>query len=165
MQLRKIIRNGEIVEDSFQYITDGSALPAAGDIIVNTALWEANKPVLKKHDGRVGVLLPGDAEPDVIINDLPDLAVIAIQFPVFRDGRGYSLARILRDRLGYKGELRAVGDVLRDQLFFMQRCGFNAFEIRADRSIEQALEGLNDFSVIYQADANEKRPIYRRRPA
>jgi uncharacterized protein (DUF934 family) len=113
----------------------------------------------------VGVLLPGEAEPDAIADDLQDLAVIAIQFPVFRDGRGFSLARILRDRLGYQGELRAVGDVLRDQLFFMQRCGFNAFEPRADRCIEQALKGLTDFTVVYQADANEKRPIYRRRPA
>lgn len=165
MQPRKIIRNGAIAEDSFQYITDGSALPASGDIIVDVALWEAHKSDLKNRDGRVGVLLPGEAEPDAIADDLQDLAVIAIQFPVFRDGRGFSLARILRDRLGYQGELRAVGDVLRDQLFFMQRCGFNAFEPRADRCIEQALKGLTDFTVVYQADANEKRPIYRRRPA
>ncbi|MEZ5504900.1 MAG: DUF934 domain-containing protein [Gammaproteobacteria bacterium] len=165
MQPRKIIKNGVIAEDKFQYIADGSALPASGDIIVDVALWEARKSDLKNRDGRVGVLLQGDAEPDAIIDDLRDLAVIAIQFPVFRDGRGFSLARILRDRLGYKGELRAVGDVLRDQLFFMQRCGFNAFEPRADRCIEQALKGLTDFTVVYQADANEKRPIYRRRPA
>lgn len=165
MQPRKIIRNGEITEDTYQYITDADALHTAGDIIVDLALWDAHKSDLKNREGCVGVVLEGDSEPDSIVDDLQDLDVIAIRFPVFRDGRGFSLARILRERLGYQGELRAVGDVLRDQLFFMQRCGFNAFEPRADRCIEQALQGLTDFTVTYQADANEKRPIYRRRPA
>lgn len=163
MQPRKIIRNRAIVDDSFRYVTHADDLAAGGDIIVDLALWLAHKSDLKNHPGKVGVQLPGDAEPDVIADDLSQLAVIAIHFPVFRDGRGFSLARILRGRFGYQGELRATGDVLRDQLFFMQRCGFNAFDPRADRSIEDALKGLNDFSVIYQADAHEKRPIYRRR--
>lgn len=165
MQPRKIIKNRAIVDDSYCYITDAAALPSDGDIIVDLAVWTAHKSDLMNHPGRVGVQLPGDAEPDTIADDLAQLPVIAIHFPVFRDGRGFSLARILRGRLGYKGELRATGDVLRDQLFFMQRCGFDAFDPRADRCIDEALKGLNDFSVIYQADANEKRPIYRRRPA
>lgn len=165
MQPRKIIRNRAIVEDNFRYVTSAEDLAAGGDIIVDLVLWNAHKSDLKNHAGKVGVQLPGDAEPDVIADDLSQLAVIAIQFPVFRDGRGFSLARILRGRFGFQGELRATGDVLRDQLFFMQRCGFNAFDPRPDRSIEDALNGLNDFSVIYQADANEKRPIYRRRPS
>lgn len=163
MQPRKIIRNRAIVKDNFRYITSADDLANGGDIIVDLSLWNAHKSDLKNHSGKVGVQLPGDAEPDVIADDLSQLAVIAIHFPVFRDGRGFSLARILRGRFGFQGELRATGDVLRDQLFFMQRCGFNAFDPRADRSIEDALNGLNDFSVIYQADANETRPIYRRR--
>ncbi len=163
MQPRKIIKNRAIVDDGFRYVTDANDLANGGDIIVDLALWNAHKSDLKNHAGKVGVQLPGDAEPEAVADDLAHLAVIAIHFPVFRDGRGFSLARILRGRLGYKGELRAVGDVLRDQMFFMQRCGFDAFEPRADRSIEDALNSLNDFSVIYQADANEKRPIYRRR--
>lgn len=163
MQPRKIIKHREIIEDNFRYVTDASELAAGGDIIVDLAIWNEHKTQLQRHAGKVGVQITGDAEPEVIADDLNQLAVIAIQFPVFRDGRGFSLARILRDRLGFKGELRATGDVLRDQLFFMQRCGFDAFEPRADRSIEDALQGLSDFSVIYQADANEKRPIYRRR--
>lgn len=163
MQPRKIIKNRAIVEDCFQYVTDTKDLPASGDIIVDLAIWNEHKANLKNHAGKVGVQLPGDAEPEAIQDDLAELAVIAILFPVFRDGRGFSLARILRDRFGYKGELRATGDVLRDQLFFMQRCGFDAFEPRADRCIEEALNGLTDFSVTYQADSNDKRPIYRRR--
>lgn len=165
MQPRKIIRNRTIIEDNFRHVTSADDLAAGGDIIVDLSLWNAHKSDLKNHPGKVGVQLPGEAEPTVIADDLHRLAVIAIHFPVFRDGRGYSLARILREQYGYQGELRATGDVLRDQLFFMQRCGFDAFEPRADRSIEDALNGLNDFSVIYQADANEKRPIYRRRPS
>ena len=165
MQPRKIIRNRAIIEDNFRYVTSADDLAAGGDIIVDLALWNAHKSDLKNHAGKLGVQLPGDAEPDVIADDLSQLAVIAIHFPVFRDGRGFSLARILRGRFGFQGELRATGDVLRDQLFFMQRCGFNAFDPRPDRSIEDALNGLNDFSVVYQADANEKRPIYHRRPS
>jgi len=164
MQPRKIIRNREIVEDSFVYVSDQAELPETGDIIVDVAAWEQLKDALEQHKGRVGVKVSGDAEPEDLPADLEKLDVIAIDFPVFRDGRGYSLARILRDRLGYDGELRATGDVLRDQMFYLHRCGFNAFEPRADRCIEEALRGLSDFSVTYQADANEKRPIYRRRP-
>lgn len=163
MQPRKIIRDREIVDDNFRYVADIAELAAGGDIIVDLALWNAHKPALQAHPGKIGVKLEGDAEPESIAGDLAELALVVIHFPVFRDGRGFSLARILRGHLGFQGELRAVGDVLRDQLFFMQRCGFNAYEPRRDRSMEDALKGLNDFSVIYQADASEKRPIYRRR--
>jgi len=165
MQPRKIIRNREIVDDSFVYVSEADQIPADGDIIVDVSLWNDNKETLKQRDGRVGIQVTGEAEPEVFADDLQRLDVIAVNFPVFRDGRGYSLARILRDRLGYDGELRATGDVLRDQLFYLQRCGFNSFEPRTDRCIEDALNGLSDFSVTYQADANDKRPIYRRRPS
>ena len=163
MQPRKIIKNRAIVEDTFRLVTDAAELSQDGDIIVDLPLWNEHKASLKNRAGKVGVQIPGDAEPDVIAADINDLDVVAIHFPVFRDGRGFSLARIIRDRLGFKGELRATGDVLRDQMFFMLRCGFDAFEPRTDRCIETALQGLNDFSVMYQADANEKRPIYHRR--
>lgn len=163
MQPRKIIRDRAIVEDNYRYVTEAGELSGEGDIIVSLEIWEAHKSDLKNRAGKVGVKVPGEAEPEAIAGDLDNLSVVAIDFPVFRDGRGFSLARILRDRFGYQGELRATGDVLRDQMFYMQRCGFNAFEPRADRSIEDALLGLSDFSVVYQADANEKRPIYRRR--
>ncbi|HVK98914.1 MAG TPA: DUF934 domain-containing protein [Dongiaceae bacterium] len=164
MQPRNIIRNRDVVTDNYTYITDAAELPASGDIIVDLPLWKEHRASLLNHDGLVGVQVPGDAEPEDIVEDLSKLAVVAINFPSFRDGRGYSLARILRERFGYTGELRATGDILRDQLFFLQRCGFDAFDTRPDRCIQEALKGLSDFTVTYQADVHEKRPIYQRRP-
>lgn len=89
--------------------------------------------------------------------------MIAVNFPAFTDGRGFSSARLLRERYGYKGEIRAIGDVLRDQLFFMRRCGFDAYAIRADRSPEDALVSLDDFSEVYQTSVEQPLPLFRRR--
>ncbi|MEM8120240.1 DUF934 domain-containing protein, partial [Morganella morganii] len=91
----------------------------------------------------LGVWLDADEEPESIAGDLDRFQVIAVNFPAFTDGRGFSSARLLRERYGYKGEIRAIGDVLRDQLFFMRRCGFDAYAIRADRSPEDALASLD----------------------
>ena len=98
-----------------------------------------------------------------IADDLQQFQVIALNFPVFSDGRNYSNARLLRDRYQYQGEVRAIGDVLRDQLFFMQRCGFDAFALRADRNADEALESLKDFSNTYQAATDQPLPLFRRR--
>jgi sulfite reductase (NADPH) hemoprotein beta-component len=100
--------------------------------------------------GRSSTRFDGHAEPQDFADALGIVRLIAIHFPVFSDGRGYSLARILREQMGYKGELRAIGDVLRDQLFLMRRCGFDSFEMRADRNAADALPGLTDFSFAYQ---------------
>ena len=93
------------------------------------------------------------------------LALIAVDFPKFSDGRGYSIARLLRERYGFEGELRAIGDVLRDQLYYLRQCGFNAFAVRADRDVEAALRGLADFSDGYQASVATPLPLFRRRLA
>jgi uncharacterized protein (DUF934 family) len=90
------------------------------------------------------------------------LPVIAVDFPKFGDGRGYSIAYRLRARLGYRGELRAIGDVLRDQMFYMQRAGFDAFATRADKDIHEAVKSLSDFSLNYQASVDEAQPLFRR---
>jgi uncharacterized protein (DUF934 family) len=92
-----------------------------------------------------------------------NLPVIGINFPKFADGRGYSIARYVRERLGFNGELRAIGDVMRDQLFFLQRCGFNSYAIREDCDAEVAMAGLSDFSETYQAANDQKSPLFRRR--
>ena len=93
----------------------------------------------------------------------PELPLIAVDVPSFRDGRGYSLAYLLRVRLGWSGELRAVGDVLRDQLSHMRQCGFDAFAVREDKNVEDALKGLAGLSVLYGRSAIEPRPLFRRR--
>ena len=163
MQPRNIIRDRNITQDDYRYVTEADDLANGGNMIVSQDLWEAHKSDLIHLDGKLGVLLGGDAEPEVVADHLEHLSLIAIHFPVFKDGRGFSLARLLRERYGFKGELRATGDVLRDQMFYMHRCGFNAFEPRADRCINEALRGLSDFSFTYQADVHDKRPIYHRR--
>ncbi|MFZ1860513.1 MAG: DUF934 domain-containing protein, partial [Candidatus Competibacter sp.] len=117
---------------------------------------------LLARDEPVGVRLPNTADVTELAEDLPKLAVVALEFPKFSDGRAYSQARLLRERFGYRGEIRAVGDVLRDQLFFMARSGFDAFELREDRSLEEALAAFGDFSESYQPAADQPQPLYRR---
>lgn len=110
-----------------------------------------------------GVLLQPDDEPEALLDWLPVVPLIAIDFPCFRDGRGYSQAYLLRTRLGWQGELRAVGDVLRDQLSHMRQCGFDSFAVREDKSVEDALKGLQGLSVLYGRSVIEPRPLFRRR--
>ena len=126
-------------------------------------LWLDHAHALKARDGGLGVWLNSDEEVEAIADDLEHFQVIALNFPIFSDGRSYSNARLLRDRYGYKGEVRAIGDVLRDQLFLMKRCGFDAFVIREDRNAEEALESLKDFSEVYQAATDQPLPLFRRR--
>jgi uncharacterized protein (DUF934 family) len=113
---------------------------------------------------RLGIELGPADEPARVSSDLPRLALVAIRFPVFTDGRGYSLARELRERYGWRGELRATGDVLRDQLFYLARCGFDTFDLRDDQDADAALAAFGDFSEAYQA-AFDRGPLFDRRRA
>ena len=158
--MRKIIKNRQIVESSLQRVGDEEPLPA-GDILIPLSRWLREADTLQ-HDGQIGVWLCGKDNPRELKGHLDKLHLIGIDFPKFADGRGYSIARILRDEMGYKGELRALGDILRDQLFYLARCGFDAFEIREDKDIEDALRAFNDFSVTYQAASDHSLPLYRR---
>jgi len=134
----------------------GEALPD-GPLILPLALW-------RERDGRDGLLLQPDDEVEPLAPLLSEaLPLIAVEFPSFRDGRGYSQAYLLRVRLGWRGELRAVGDVLRDQLSHMRQCGFDAFAVREDKSAEDALKGLAGVSILYGRSAIEPRPLFRRR--
>lgn len=160
--MRKLIKNKQIIEDSWQHLDQAEPL-RPGDITLPLSRWLAEREQCQQHAGRVGIRLHGsDNVRELRGVDLSQVPLIAITFPKFADGRGYSQARILRDELKYTEELRAVGDVLRDQIFFLARCGFDAFEVRADKDLEEALAGLSDFSVTYQAASDDNRPIYRR---
>lgn len=161
----KIIKNQQIVDDRWEHLDDEAALPPGGDIIVSWARWQQQRDALLKRDGGLGVRISGDVDPADVAQDLEHFAVIALEFPQLKDGRCYSHARLLRDRYGYRGELRAVGDVLRDQIFYMHRVGINAFEVRADRDLEQALDAFSDFSHSYQAAVDVREPIWHRRRA
>jgi uncharacterized protein (DUF934 family) len=169
-----IIKNREIVEDYWQVVhaAEDGALPEvaalpAGKVLVPLALWQAGRDALVASRGKdeLGVWLAPDSEPADIVGDFDKLALIGIDFPVFRDGRGYSIGRLLRERYGYKGELRAIGDVLRDQLRFYERCGFDAYALRADKDINDALKAFTEFTVQYQGAFDEPSPLFRRRAA
>ena len=163
----QIIRNKTIVADDWTVLRPekGTAPESvevpAGKIIVPLTVWLAQKDALQNRD-TIGVWFASDERPEDLKDDVARFKVIAVDFPKFSDGRGYSIAFTLRARLGYTGELRAIGDVLRDQLFYLSRVGFDAFAPRADRSIEDALKGLTDFSVKYQTSWDEKNPLFRR---
>lgn len=159
--MRSVIKHRQIVEDSWQSVADDAELPA-GPVIVSLARWQQERATLRQRGTLVGVRLLNTANVADLVDDLPALALITLEFPKFADGRAYSQARLLRERYGYQGEIRATGDVLRDQLFFMTRSGFDAFELRADRSLEDALEAFNDFSESYQPAADQPLPLYRR---
>ena len=159
--MTKIIRNREIVDDDWVHVADDAELPATR-AIVTLARYAKGPDELLRQVPQLGVRVGSDKLP-ADIPEITRLALIAIEFPRFTDGRGYSIARQLRDRYQFRGELRAVGWVLRDQLFYMSRCGFTAFEVQPGKPLESALQAFQEFSVKYQAAADEKRPIYRRR--
>jgi uncharacterized protein (DUF934 family) len=110
-----------------------------------------------------GVWLDASEGPEAIAGDLDKFAVIGVNFPKFTDGRSYSTARLLRERYGFQGEIRAIGDVLQDQLYFMKRCGIDAYALREDKDFTAALASLKDFSESYQAATDQPQPLFRRR--
>jgi uncharacterized protein (DUF934 family) len=156
-----VIKQRQIVEDAWRHVADDAELPT-GPIIISFARWRQERATLRERGEPVGVRLPNTTDVAELVSDLPELALVALEFPKFVDGRAYSQARLLRERHGYQGEIRATGDVLRDQLFFMARSGFDAFELRRDRSLEDALEAFQEFSERYQPAADQPLPLYRR---
>jgi len=158
----KIIRDRAIVDDDFVHVTDGAEQPPGAKPIVPLADFARGAEALLARHAAVGVRVPSDKLPGEIV-ELGRLALIAIEFPRFTDGRGYTVARMLRQRYGFRGELRAVGWVLRDQLSYLERCGFNSFELKAGKPLDSALEAFGELSVTYQAAVDDPRPIYRRR--
>ena len=161
----KLIKDRALVDDAWTLLRDAEALAHVPDgvpVIVPLALWRERRAALFAR-GDVGVWLGPDDDPAALAADLACLPLVAVDFPQFTDGRGYSTARLLRQKYGFAGELRAIGDILRDQLYYLQACGFNAFSLRADRDVAQALAGLGDFSDNYQATVTRPVPLFRRR--
>lgn len=162
-----IIRNDAVVADDWQILRPSAqaalaweTLPA-GRIVVPFAFWLLHAEALADR-GDAGIWLAGDEEPAPLAPWLAVLKLVAVDFPKFTDGRGYSIAFLLRSRLGYRGELRAIGDVLADQLFYMRRVGFDAFAVRADKDIHHALATLKPFSDVYQGSWDNPVPAFRR---
>jgi uncharacterized protein (DUF934 family) len=161
--MENVIRDTTVAADNWRLLEPGDAVPPGEAVLVPLATWQIQSDTLKTRTGRLGVWIEGDADPAVIAGDLAHFALIAIRFPKFADGRGYSTARLLRERHGYTGELRAIGDVLRDQLPELVRCGFDSFALRAGENAEAALKSFDDLPEIYAASTRQPVPLFRRR--
>jgi uncharacterized protein (DUF934 family) len=165
--MAEIIHNDAVVVDDWQVLRPAAGAPLAPDalpggrVVVPFAFWLQHADKLVRR-GDTGVWLAGNEEPAPLAPWIAVLKLVAVDFPKFTDGRGYSIAYLLRSRLGYRGELRAIGDVLADQLFYMRRVGFDSFAVRADKDIHHALAALKPFSDVYQGSWDNPVPAFRR---
>lgn len=160
--MRKLILDRRLVDDTWVYLDKDDSLMPGADVVVPLARFLAEKELLLAHDGQVGVLIDAGEGVAAIVPFLDRLPLVCVNFPTMYDGRGLSYARELRERYRYGGQIRAVGDVQRDVVHGMHRCGINAFDIKDGKSIADALIAFGDFSTGYQADVYETRPVYRR---
>ena len=144
-----LVKNGKIATDIFFHVADGAELPGDGPVLVTAARFLEDPEALLKR-GKLGVIWPNNRDIDDLVPYLDRLALVALVFPSFRDGRAYSQARLLRERHGYEGELRATGQVLRDQFVFMLRAGFDAFDVKKQADAEAFGESARRYSVFYQ---------------
>lgn len=162
-----IILDRKIVADTWSLVAENEPLPATGNLIVPLSFWVKQRGALAGRVGKTGVWLKGPDDPSQldVVRELAKLPLIAVEFAQFVDGRGYSIGRLLRERYAFKGELRAFGDVFRDQIPYLARCGFNAFALKAGKSLDDALLAFNDFSDAYQNAVDQPVPYYRRRLA
>ncbi|HEX5462082.1 MAG TPA: DUF934 domain-containing protein [Steroidobacteraceae bacterium] len=160
-----VLSRGELVDDSWTLIEDGRTEigPAGGKVIVTLARWRSEREALLAAHAAVGVLVPNTADIEAVFAEIADRALIALQFPAFTDGRALSQAVVLRKRLGFTGELRAVGDVIQDLVFWLGRCGFDSIVPRKDQNLEACRTALREFTVAYQAAADEHTPVWIRR--
>ena len=158
----RVIRGREIVEDAWQFVDDGEVL-AEGDVIVSYRRWRDESDTLSARKGELAIWVDGDDDILEVSQYLGRFPLIAVRFPVFTDGRSFTVARQLRERYGYRGELRAVGDVARDQLQFMARCGIDCFALRQGDDFDAALQAFAEFTAVYQPAADQAVPISRSR--
>ena len=165
--MAQIIKNRSVVNDPWQLLeTDAGAsaitVRPSGDLIVPMALWQAEREALRFRAGRIGVWLKPDDDPALVAEDLPLFGVVAVVFPKSVDGRGHSLGQLIRERYGYRGELRAMGDVQRDQLVFLSQCGFNAFALRPGEDPEKAMAALGELGEAYESSVERVVRLFRR---
>ena len=158
-----LLKGGKKVDDAWQRVEDGDAVPAQGAIIVGLERWQNERDALVARQEPVGVLLRSGEQPEEIAGDLAQLELVALEFPEFKDGRPYSTARLPREKYGFTGELRAVGDVLLEYLLFMHRCGFDAFEMDSDDPERDWQIAVGDFDTWYQPTADGRPTANQRR--
>jgi uncharacterized protein (DUF934 family) len=146
----RLVKGNHITEDKFVRVLDDAPVPENGPVIIPAARFLADSAELLSRTAPLGVLWPNNRNVSELAPYLDKLALVALVFPAFKDGRAYSQARLLRERHGYRGELRATGDVLRDQFLFLVRAGFDAFEVKKDADAEAFAASVSRYSVFYQ---------------
>ncbi|HEV2561943.1 MAG TPA: DUF934 domain-containing protein [Rhizomicrobium sp.] len=154
-----LIKDGKFAPDRFIFVPEGHAIPEDTGVMVTLERFQSERENLFAHHSPVAVRLASNENPEVLKDDLPRIAAIALEFPIFRDGRAFSWARMLRTRLGYKGEIRGVGHFLYDQIAFMARVGFDAFDVRQDFTIEDFDRAMREMHYVYQPSADGKKTI------
>ena len=152
-----LIKDRTVVVDAWRHVGDADALPTDGGVIVSLGRWQAERTALDGRNAPLGIRLKSDERAETIAADLDRFDVVALEFPAFKDGRAYSTARLLRERYRYTRELRAVGEVLRDQLQFMLRCGFDAFEYAGQTAADEAIAAFDEIGVVYQTATDRRR--------
>jgi uncharacterized protein (DUF934 family) len=158
-----LVKDGKITGDLFAHVLDGAELPGDGAILISAARFLEDTEAILRRAGKVGVIWPNNRDLDDLVPYLERVAAVALVFPSFRDGRAYSQARLLRERHGYEGELRATGQVLRDQFVFMLRAGFDTFEVKKDSDAEAFAATANRYSVFYQPTGDGRVTALNRR--
>jgi len=168
--MAQLIKDKAVAVDTWKTLelaegeTPETVVLPAGDIIFPLPVWQARKTEIISTCKRIGLLIQPDERVEDVAGDLEYFIVIAVNFPKFVDGRGYSTASLLRQRYAYQGELRAVGDVLHDQLFFMQRVGFDSYALKDGKNAVHAVnKGFSSFGDAYQASTSQPQPLFRRR--
>jgi uncharacterized protein (DUF934 family) len=153
-----LIKDGVFADDQFQTVADDEPMPTNGTI-VSLARFNKDRDTLLARNAPLGVRLKADESPEALGEDAQRLSVIVLEFPKFRDGRPFSWARMLRTRLDFRGEIRASGSFLYDQLAFMRRVGFNAFEVRETFTLHQFQRAMGEMSLVYQPSADDRTTI------
>ncbi|MBT4907006.1 MAG: DUF934 domain-containing protein [Rhodospirillaceae bacterium] len=151
-----LIRDRALSEDSWRYIEDGEPVPSEGGAIVSLERWWTEREQLSGRNAPIGVRLHSDTAAESLVADIDRLDLVAVPFNQFKDGRGYSTARLLRERYGFTGELRAVGNILRDQLAFLERCGFDSFEYAGGTDAAEALTAFDEIDIVYQTATDRR---------
>lgn len=157
-----VVKNGKIVEnDPWVFLADGDDGPEEGAFVVSLARFKAEREtLLKRNDIRLGIVISPGEDIEEVAEDIQRFELIAVAFPAFRDGRGFSTGRLARERYKFEGELRAAGDVIPDLIFYLMRCGFDAFTLRGANPLADYERAAKTFSISYQAAADGRRPVY-----
>jgi len=160
-----LVKGGKVVADGYLRVEDGAVVPERGAVLVPAERFLADREELARHDGPVGVVWPNNRNVAELAPYLDKLALVALAFPSYRDGRAYSQARLLRERYGFSGEVRATGQVLRDQFLFLMRAGFDAFDVVKPADAEAFEEAARRYSVFFQPTGDGRVTVARRRVA